>query len=213
MRIRSIIAVCAFALVATACAGTPQASGPSEGIQVHGDWTIDIYNQDGSLDKHVEFENALSDGGSELLVNVLGRQRVSGPWSIVLSGDPRPCINPVGNPSKCVGTEAGSGDVPPGFNYFDTLMVAVDSAALRLTATLYPEVDSELDAVETFLRHCEPDRSPEECFSGSSELTSVFTFKDLTELDIDEDGNPDGPIAISAGQTVQVQVEISFTSG
>jgi hypothetical protein len=38
--------------------------GPHEGITVHGHWSIEIRNPDGSLVRHVEFENSLDPGFS-----------------------------------------------------------------------------------------------------------------------------------------------------
>src|SRR5688572_769639 len=45
----------------------PPAGGPREGIQVHGAWTIAIYNSDGSLASLTEFENALHEEGPRVL--------------------------------------------------------------------------------------------------------------------------------------------------
>jgi hypothetical protein len=40
----------------------PSGSGSHEGINVHGHWTIEVRNPDGSFVRHVEFENALDPG-------------------------------------------------------------------------------------------------------------------------------------------------------
>src|SRR5579862_760999 len=45
---------------------TAPSGGPSEGIKVHGHWTIDVRNPDGSLSSHSEFDNHLSAGGMTL---------------------------------------------------------------------------------------------------------------------------------------------------
>ncbi len=89
--------------------GKPAAKGAQEGIKVHGHWTIEVRNPDGSLDKHVEFENAivssnLSDmaGGPALLYSLLSGNgsfakdsagNTAG-WAINLqppAGSPSPC--------------------------------------------------------------------------------------------------------------------------
>jgi len=44
--------------IATAARGSP-AKRTHEGIQVHGHWTIEVRNPDGTLDKRVEFENGI----------------------------------------------------------------------------------------------------------------------------------------------------------
>ena len=48
--------------------GDTQASAvPHEGIDVHGDWKVAIYNEDGSLDREYAFSNALRPGAGSLL--------------------------------------------------------------------------------------------------------------------------------------------------
>jgi hypothetical protein len=72
------------------------AKGQHEGIKVHGHWTIDVRNPDGSLARHVEFENGLQFSGVDLLPALLGRTASPGAWAIVLSSSfgsnvPGPC--------------------------------------------------------------------------------------------------------------------------
>ena len=49
----------------------PGAGGPSEGLKVHGDWTIQVFNSDGSLAQSVQFENALRLEGADALAAAL----------------------------------------------------------------------------------------------------------------------------------------------
>ena len=88
--------------VADAKAAQPSANSPSakarktprgtgEGIQIHGWWTIEIRNRDGSVAKHVEFENAFVNDGPALLTALLPGISVAGSWELVVSGDPGPC--------------------------------------------------------------------------------------------------------------------------
>lgn len=78
----------------------PAAQAPSkgshEGIAVHGYWVIDVRNSDGTLAKHLEFENQLctsfSDGlssqpivgGDSILQSLLTGTASAGAWSIVV---------------------------------------------------------------------------------------------------------------------------------
>src|SRR6266540_6947675 len=55
-------------------AASSDADGFGEGIQVHGDWVIEVRNADGSVAERREFENALHSQGQQFLTNVLGRQ-------------------------------------------------------------------------------------------------------------------------------------------
>jgi hypothetical protein len=92
--------------------------GTGEGIQIHGQWTVEIRNRDGSVARHVEFENALS-GGDALLAGLLSGNLVAGSWFIYVSGEAEqngvlvhqsPCANGAG----CVILQAGSGGASAG---------------------------------------------------------------------------------------------------
>jgi hypothetical protein len=109
--------------------------GHAEGITVHGHWTIEIRNPDGSLDKHVEFENGLGPGigtlpgGAAFLSQLLSGQLLSNPnlqpgqgftWWIFLLGNNQavsltplpddPCANvffsTLGMPPACIITNS-----------------------------------------------------------------------------------------------------------
>src|SRR5580704_12645686 len=62
--------------------------GQTEGIKVHGHWTIEVRNPDGTLVDHREFENSLAPAnggnGAGLLAALLGRVVSAGSWSVVL---------------------------------------------------------------------------------------------------------------------------------
>ena len=60
------------------------AKGQREGITVHGHWTIDVKNPDGSLVSHRDFENSLTSGGKSLLTSLLLGSTVPGSWRIFL---------------------------------------------------------------------------------------------------------------------------------
>lgn len=71
--------------------------GKAEGIQIHGQWTIEVRNRDGSVAKHVEFENALTpDDGPFLLAGLLSGNLTTGAWSIWLAATPSACVNGLG---------------------------------------------------------------------------------------------------------------------
>src|SRR2546423_1698687 len=65
---------------------TSPARGQQEGIKVHGHWTIEVRNPDGTLVTHREFENALTPGGAMLLGLFLSRNKTPGLWRIHLGG-------------------------------------------------------------------------------------------------------------------------------
>jgi hypothetical protein len=70
------------------------ASGLTTGIKVHGHWTIDVLNHDGTLANRVEFENGLTLIGAEALPAILGRTMTPGAWAIGLGYS-----NTMGNPT------------------------------------------------------------------------------------------------------------------
>tara|TARA_B100001123_G_C15008991_1_gene906753 strand:- start:120 stop:761 length:642 start_codon:yes stop_codon:yes gene_type:complete len=62
----------------------------SEGIEVHGDWTITVSNPDGTVDSVHEFSNELaigSRGGNSLLTALLANQTSIDYWYIKLGAD------------------------------------------------------------------------------------------------------------------------------
>jgi hypothetical protein len=83
-------------LAVAAALATPVAAAEKkdtgEGIKVHGHWTIDVRNPDGSLASHHEIENALEPStGPRLLAGLLGNFWGDVRWSVGLSGTPPPC--------------------------------------------------------------------------------------------------------------------------
>jgi len=96
-------------------AAKPPSKGSQEGIKVHGHWTLEVKNPDGSLARRVEFENNLTTAtnfaggtfGAQALVALLsgnaslapGSNSFNGtPWLIELLsysfGDASPCEQP-----------------------------------------------------------------------------------------------------------------------
>ncbi|MGC1413928.1 MAG: hypothetical protein WA817_01495 [Candidatus Acidiferrum sp.] len=84
----------------------PSASkGPSEGIKVHGHWTIEIRNPDGKVVTHREFENSLQQGGyAPLAALVVGNSSSAG-----LS---------IGLNMKTAGIDIGGDVAPDGLSYY-----------------------------------------------------------------------------------------------
>lgn len=62
----------------------PSSDGSHEGIKVHGHWTIEVRNPDGTLVTHREFENSLVSGGTFVLTNCLVNGCPQTPWSVLL---------------------------------------------------------------------------------------------------------------------------------
>ncbi|RSK28301.1 hypothetical protein EJF36_16330 [Bacillus sp. HMF5848] len=163
--------------------------GQQEGIEVHGNWTIEILNEDGSIANKKSFENALA-GGEKVIAEVLTRQSTPGSWSIWLSGTNGPCETDNGAPQPCS-------------IYEPQLNITVPSSGenedkIVLSGTTTAEIDHFINQVGTFIGTCGPDVAPEDCSSNPS---SWFTRHYMDSSD---------SISVSAGQQVNVTVVLSF---
>ena len=70
------------------------AAGINQGMKMHGHWTIDIKNPDGSLAQHHEFENSIQYDGQNYLVGLLSGYATPGAMGIYFtaqSGGTAPC--------------------------------------------------------------------------------------------------------------------------
>jgi hypothetical protein len=188
----------------------------SEGIDVHGDWRIGIYNEDGTLDREYAFQNALLPDGVEAITTLLGLYPewsdtsviVPSAW-VVLFGDLAP--TPEESASPCtidLETESG-GNLPAGHNSDLTLacgLIATSDRApglsgvltitsipggARLTGSATATRDGSIEYVETWLQVVD--------VQESVPMTFAFTGTDV------------GPFeGITTGQTIEVTVEFTF---
>ena len=180
--------------------------GMGEGIKVHGHWTIDIKNPDGSLASHHEFENKLLTGasslGNGLLVGLLGRGASSPGWIIQLGGyllNGNPCLDDAGLLVPCQILEAGVADphIDRSVSANLTLHFPVDdvgrpTGSLELSGSLTATRSSAIGSVFT--------RAYATVTSGTFRTTFVFSGTDLS-----------APVPFSEGQIVQVKVVFSFS--
>jgi hypothetical protein len=65
--------------------GQKTASGMNQNMKMHGHWTIDIKNPDGTLVQHHEFENSIQYDGQNYLVGLMSGYGAAGPWEIYFS--------------------------------------------------------------------------------------------------------------------------------
>lgn len=190
--------IAALALVLSACSGTVEtsASGPTEGIQVHGDWVIDVYNADGTLDRHIAFENALTGDGEAFLATVLGRTASVGEWTVRLDDTTATAdvCGTLGSPGKCFISQTITGA-----GRFTNLLVTVDGSTVVLSGSATASNDGKINRVATFLGGCGPTVPTDTCVSDPTFTTASFTGANV------------GDFLISAGQQVQVEVTLSFS--
>ena len=210
--------------------------GQREGITVHGHWIIDVKNPDGKVTKHVEFENSISPGGSfstkggtlvwaggnAFLSALLAGQAVSpaGSWAILLEGPDGladstggPCTtgvlpfctvmqNSPNNPSASTactpvlpGVSCNLGTTPLGSS--------PNFSGFQLSGSIAAPQSGEVSTVATTIfGACGPSSGPlANCALASTNGVSFFTSKS---------DFPGAPLAVAAGQTLAVTVQISF---
>jgi len=189
--------------------GNSQRDGQHEGTKVHGHWTIEVRNPDGGLVTHREFENSLTNGtssGAASLSLLLSRSVSLGSWSIVLDtlpgfSSPPPCLN--GSlPTPCLIHEPGTAFVAANNSVF-TLNVSLGPAGtLILSGTVTAGANGGIGMVQTFSSLCANTFAPASPCSTSAQLPQSATFTSATLST---------PVVVSAGQTIAVTVNISFS--
>ena len=201
----------------TKTTASAEQGGQKEGFKVHGHWTIDVRNPDGTLVTHREFENALFISGARMLAQFLGRAAVPGQWWIVLNDgfNSTACGTlGAGIPAACVITEAT--DTTPVLTWWGayarnlTVAVATDSdptsasAAyahnnITLSGTVFAAGNGQIGTVETRIGAC-----AQVCPPDNNTLFGIFTGTGGSSL-----STP--PITVVAKQIIQVTVVISFS--
>lgn len=185
-----------LAIVVTLFAVAPAVAqeGPStpatEGIQVHGHWIIEVY-EDGKLVKREDFKNALSPPAPALLSNLLTSEASSGNWNIGVE-----TCGIQNQVERSCSLEATAQSPTSGDN--------ADAVVLTASTTIFddgsiPGATLEIRSVGTGLGACDSSVPPAECDNQPSS-SQGFTNKTLAS-----------PIAVEDGQEVNVTVIISFT--
>jgi hypothetical protein len=216
-------------------ARAPRGSG--EGIQVHGWWTIEIRNRDGSVDRHVELENALVNDGPALLTALLTGTSVAGSWALAVSGDPGPCGSGfacwiVMPGSSVTGFGGGStlgctntlGALNPQPYCYSTLGLSLTGAptpdmyfsSFVLSGQAYVTNTTTITTLDSLLATCGAQGLA--TFSPSTCNATATQLYDFTEYDFGQAGSCGGsgqalcPIPVQTGQVISVSVQYSFSS-
>ena len=201
--------------------------GQSEGIKVHGHWTIEVRNPDGKVASYTEFENALNTPQA-ILANLLTGTAVAGFWNVFLGTQ-----DTTGGPCGPAGTSAclllPSGDLqlssPAGENYwckgafacfpnltvgFAPVAAGVTPNVVQLSGQATANATGHIGYVETDLYTCAPSGgglstiAPSSCFTSGPVLTSASGM--LTSAT----NFPGAPVPVSPTQIISVTVLISF---
>ena len=189
--------------------------GAGNGIGVHGHWTIDVRNPDGSLASHTEFENALAvdttgnGGGATLLAHLLGNRRSPGSWGVQVRGtnnDNSPCGPPAITPpnsSPCLLFEPNLVVTVPQTGQFPH-----PSGIIELSGSFTVTMDGAVvGRVGTEMLFCNSDTSPSACIAARTVFNPAAgaALLSLTSHTLAT------PIAVTKTQIVQVKVALSFS--
>jgi hypothetical protein len=181
-------------------ASQPPAGSAAEGISIHGHWTVDVRNTDGSLASHHEFENALHPNGNSTLAALLGRSRSVGTWAVLLAnanGFGGPC-EVSGVEDDCVVLETADLSWPVQANrIYRNLSMTVVDGTVRLSGQATMTFASSIGRVSTISGTCAATIAPAGCLNPN--FIPTFTSHTMT------------PIPVAAGQIVQVTVVLSFS--
>jgi hypothetical protein len=211
-------------------AARPTPSGQREGIIVHGYWVIDVRNPNGKLVSHTEFENSLQTGGQFLLATLL-KGYVPGDWLVELDGaggdTQQPCTNPASSAPGPCGIAASGGYFATNrcsaieIQCFPTLNLtggftppAQQQNTLTFQGTATASVTGMITDVETLMNICYPSSTASACQTTAADLLTSGPF---TAATLPQSGGACGgtgqiscAVPVSAGQTINVSVTLSF---
>jgi hypothetical protein len=180
-------------LVALMLTAGLDARGQQEGLKVRGHWAIDIRQPDGTLVEHVEFDNALQDGGKGLLSRLLSRQNSTGLWSVAFrsGGQVQAC-----GWYDCYMAEPNADRVEaPSFAKNLTVESVGHRIVLRGSTTVTE--DGEISVVFTTLGTCSSTERPYAC----RDISDVpFTSHNLSPR-----------MAFTSGQIIQFKVTLTVS--
>jgi hypothetical protein len=172
---------------------------PDGSIMVHGLWTIDVLDPDGTTVSSHSFTNAYTGGGN--LPRLLARDRVVGTWIVEISGESL-CNNDAGARVNC---QIHESKTPfSGAHIFPNLSASVGTSGanqnrLVLTGFATSQHDGQVTSVATQIRTCAGNVSPESCTGAAGVM--AFTSRSIPAAD-----RP----SVVAGQQVAVTVVIGF---
>jgi hypothetical protein len=192
-------------LTAAKAEGPPE-GGMGEGIKVHGHWTIEVREPDGTLVSHGEFENALAPdsgigSGAQFLSSVLARAVSVGSWSVGVYTHERCGVELF----YCYLSELYGPQPGPGFGALavSAPTSGTDAHKFVLIGNVVPAGDVTVYAVNT---------SPIMCASTVAPASGCNTSGTSTNFTFYSPGGPGGTIATaSAGQIISIKIVISFS--
>jgi hypothetical protein len=184
-------------------AAEKSSGGPQEGIKVHGDWTIVVLNEDGTIAARHQFKNSLSAAGDadKLLADLLAGNVSAGQWVIAFTAGN---LCNASNFSGCSISQSGFASFANSKNLtVNVPTVGPDAKKLILNGSVKVTNAGTVDQVETRLTSCPGSVAPSSCVSSVTfgySIPNTFTFRFLPT-----------PTPVVANQTVDITVVISFS--
>lgn len=225
-----LLVVLAHGAAAVSAQGAPvKPSAPSggEGIAVHGAWTINVRDPDGTLVERREFRNALTPHGAQRLLRILAadfkftsQALTPGRWAIGLhfTSEAVPFelnaarLALLHQPGV---TGATTDELPSSAAVTATNLRAEyfalgdgDEDYIELNASASAISNGVIDEVRTYLGGCPFEVSPVACRSEPVPYLRTFTTHRLTGAP----KTPDAPIHLVPRQVIQAVVKISFAA-
>jgi len=181
---------------------------PENGVGVHGHWIITVRENDGTLVRRFEFDNALVNDGGAWLAEHLSK---TGPlpffWRVVLISNSAPvCTSAVTSDLFGSGTVCAFGESSLSHTGTSTLhstditLTAEPGGVMRLAGQLTMEADGSINEVGTWIAELD---TGDPCVQSQT-----CPIREFTRADAPNGGN----VPVSAGQLVDVQVDIAFTN-
>jgi hypothetical protein len=175
----------------------PSRDGSHEGIKVHGHWTIEVRDPDGTVVTHREFENSYYSVGG-LLPSLLARKNSLGGWAIwmnVAGGRAIFIVEPI-VPGSATGASANN-----------NLTVTPTPSGQIILAGSGPALDAgNITLVATLNWLCAADVSPTNCYAATANAT--ISTPGLTNF---SGTTLSTSVPVLPGQIVQATVTLSFS--
>ena len=192
-----------------------------EGIKVHGHWTIDIKNPDGTLAQHNEFENSFQPGGSIVLIQLITGIAIPSDMAIGVTS-PTGQTPPCGPSSQSICLMVRSLVDEPGNGFCANLAVcstgltsSTSFAALPYTLTYagsFQAADAgSITGVESILGSCVQSPVGLETVSPSNCTADNLNNTNSGQSYAIFSGTTINAVAVTAGQIVQVSVTFTFS--
>jgi hypothetical protein len=201
-------AAVAFALfiasAPTCAAQSVEASGASTGgIKVHGHWTIEVRDPDGTVVSRDEVQNAFNtQSGGQFLAQMLAGTITSGAWVVAVGSTPECHPGSTSFLACTIAEPSASGLAFDSYNLTATVPTTGPNAGkLVLRGSVRAPSAMTLHSLQSMLWSCHQGTAPAACVTGAFASLTLFSGKALAL---------NTPVV--ANQVIDATVVISFTS-